>query len=380
MRCRMSHLLPLFCAVLLAVLLPLHSANAQTDVIRGRVTDADGAPLAGVRVTATSIPGNCTRGTSTNGQGRFQIAFPGGPGDYIMGFAFFGYTFRQFEIKRLADEDVLIADARLAPMEIDSVLVIAPKQERVNRNAQQQPDLSGTERFVNAGNLPAELRGDIAAMAASLPGVLLLPGLDGDADGFSVLGLSGDQNNVTLNGLPSGTNTLPRDAAITSTLTTSPYDVARGGFSGANFNIRSRSGSNYRTRGMSLVTTTPQMQWTDAAARSLGNDYTNVSLGGLFSGPIKLNKSFYNVSYQLGRQARDNQTLLNTSALGLQTAGLAADSVTRFLNVMNAQAVPLGRASGSDRLSDNGSLFGSVEFSPPDWNCWHFFGLSCHGH
>ena len=41
------------------------------------------------------------------------------------------------------------------------------------------------------------------------------------------------------------------------------------------------------------------------------------------SGPLKLNKVFYNVSVQLGRQSRDNQTLLSTSALGLQTAGVA---------------------------------------------------------
>src|SRR4051812_28751750 len=179
-----------FAAVLLFAAISATSRRlaAQTDVIRGRVTTPENLPLANVRVTATSIPGNVTREARTNGQGQFQIAFPGGPGDYIMGYALIGYNFRQFELKRLADEDVLIADARLNVVQLDTVAVTATNQQRVNRN-QQTPDVSGTEKPINSANLPPELQGDIAAMAASLPGVTLIPGLDGGPDGFSVLGL-----------------------------------------------------------------------------------------------------------------------------------------------------------------------------------------------
>ena len=74
-------------ALLVLVVASAAGVSAQTDVIRGRVTDSDGRALAGVRVTATSIPGNVTRSVNTNAQGQFQIAFPGGPGDYIMGYA-----------------------------------------------------------------------------------------------------------------------------------------------------------------------------------------------------------------------------------------------------------------------------------------------------
>jgi hypothetical protein len=354
-------------------------AEAQTDVIRGRVTNSEGLALQGVRVTATSIPGNVTRETRTSDKGLYQIAFSGGTGDYIMGFAMIGYVFRQFEIKRLADEEVLVADARLSVIQLDTVSVVAPVQQRVNRNS-QTPDVSGTERPVSPANLPAELQGDIAAMAASLPGVLLVPGLDGGPDGFSVLGLGADQNSVTLNGLSLGANGLPRDASISSSLTTSPYDVSKGGFSGANFNIRSGSGSNFRSRGMSFVGSAPQMQWTDPAANALGAKYTNVSLGGVASGPIRLNKAFYNVSFQLGRQSRDFQTLLGTGALGLQTAGVAVDSVTRFVDILQRTGVPsVNRQFGSDRLSDNGSVFGSIDISPPNSSSGQAFGVTFNG-
>jgi hypothetical protein len=353
--------------------------GAQTDVIRGRVTNSEGLPITGVRVTATSIPGNVTRETRTSDKGLYQIAFSGGTGDYIMGFALIGYVFRQFEIKRLADEEVLIADARLSVIQLDTISVVAPVQQRVGRNS-QTPDVSGTERPLTPTNQPAELQGDIAAMAASLPGVVLVPGLDGGADGFSVLGLGADQNSVTLNGLQLGANGLPRDASISSSLTTSPYDVSKGGFSGANFNIRSGSGSNFRSRGVSFVGSAPQMQWTDPAANSLGAKYTNLSLGGVASGPITLNKAFYNVSFQLGRQARDNQTLLGTGALGLETAGIAYDSVSRFLDILERSGVPsVTRQFGSDRLSDNGSVFGSVDVSPPNSSSGQAFGVTFNG-
>ncbi len=368
--------------VLLAALGALAAAPAllaaQADVIRGRVTNTEGLPLPGVRVSATSIPGSVTREARTNNQGSYQIVFPGGPGDYMMGFALPGYDFRQFQVKRLADEAVLVADARLSVMMLDTLVVAAPVQQRVSRG-ERTPDVSGTERAIAAGSVPPEQQGNIAAMAASLPGVVLVPGLEGEPDGFSVLGLGGDQNNVTLNGMQVGAGNLPRDAAVSTSLATSPIDPSRGGFSGASFNIGSQSGSNFRTRGMSLQLTSPQVQWTDPAARALGNEYTNLSLGGTASGPIRRNKSFYNVSYELGRQSRDNQTLLGTSALGLRTAGIAADSVDRFVDILRGQRVPTGGAVRESRLSDNGSVFGSVDFSPPNSTSGQSFGVTFNG-
>ena len=351
----------------------------QTDVIRGRVTNEDGNALQNVRVMATSIPGNVTREVRTDNRGNFQIIFPGGTGDYMVGYALIGYVYRQQQIKRLADEDVLIANAALDVVQLDTIAVVAPVQQRVGRNS-STPDVGGTERRIDTSTLPPEMQGDLNALAASMPGVLLVPGVEGAPDGFSVLGLGADQNTTTLNGLPLGQNGLPRDANVSTTLTTSPYDVSRGGFSGANVNVRSSSGNNFRTRGMSMVLNTPQLQWTDRAGRALGNEYTNVSLGGTMSGPLVLNKTFYNVSYQLGRQSRDNQSLQGTNAVGLQTAGVAVDSVTRFIGILQGAGVPgLGSSLHSQRLSDNGSLFGSIDISPPNNTSGQSIGFTFNG-
>ncbi|MEP6833723.1 MAG: TonB-dependent receptor, partial [Gemmatimonas sp.] len=376
---RVFHLIVVAGALLLGTILP-QTLQAQTDVIRGKVTNADGQPLGNVKVTAISIPGNVTREVRTDAKGSFQIAFPGGAGDYMMGYALVGFNFRQFEIKRTADQDVLVADARMGAVQIDTMTITAPVQQRVSRNSGTQ-DISGTERYLSPAGLPPELAGNIAALAASQPGVLLIPGTDGGADGFSVLGLGADQNSVTLNGMSFGGAGLPRDAQLNATMATSPYDGSRGGFSGAQLNVRTGGGgSNYLTRGMSMVLNAPQLQWTDQAARALGNEYTNISLGGIASGAFRPNKIFYNTTYQFDRRSSDNQTLLSAGALGLSTAGVSVDSVNRFLNILQSGGIPIStRFDPSSRLNNNGSFLTSLDISPPNSTSGSTFGFTLNG-
>ena len=355
-------------ALVVAVLASPSALDAQqVDVIRGRVIGPDSAAIAGATVTATSISGNVSRTARTDRNGRFTITFPNGDGDYMVSFAALGFAARRFEVKRSADEEVLLADARLARVAsvLDEVKVTAPR-ERVSRNEAQLPDVGGGEQSISQAALPAADLGDLAAMAASLPGVMGVPGADGDPNGFSVLGLGADQNNTTLNGMAFGGSNLPRDAAVGSSLNASPYDVSRGGFSGAQFSLRSRAGTNFQVRGTSLNVDAPQMQWTDRAAQALGQQYSNYSVGGLLSGPIRMDRSFYSVAYQLGRRANDFQSLLNTNATGLRTAGVAADSVDRLLALLQGAGVPASVGGiGSDRLSDQALLFASFDFAPP---------------
>jgi hypothetical protein len=357
----------LFIVAAALISVPPSSASAQqADVIRGRVTGPDSAGIADVTVTVTSISGNVSRTARTDRNGRYTVTFPSGDGDYMVSFAALGYAARRFEVKRMADEEILVADARLTRVgTVLDPMRVSAERARVPRNEAPQ-DIGGTEQPLTNSAVPANLMGDLAAMAASLPGVQSVPGQDGGADGYSVLGLGADQNNTTLNGMQFGGSSLPRDAMVSSSLVTSPYDVSRGGFSGGQMNLRSRSGSNFKTRGMSLNVDAPQMQWSDRAAQSLGQEYSNVSLGGTVAGPLRFDKAFYNVAYQLGRRSNDLQTLLNTDSRGLAALGVSSDSVTRLLSILNTAKVPVttGKA-GDNRIGYQGSLFGNLDFAPP---------------
>lgn len=367
-------------AALFAAALP--AAAQGVDVIRGLVTGPDDAPIENANVTATSVSGGVNRYARTDRSGRFTITFPGGEGDYFMGYTAIGFAPRRFEIKRTADQEILVADAQLtraAPM-LDTVRVAADRN-KVGRNDDKVPDISGTEQAANAAAVAANQQGDLNAMAASIPGVTPVTGADGDPAGFSVLGLSSDQNSTTLNGSPFGSSNIPRDANVSTSIVTTPYDVSRGGFSGAQFNIRTGAGSNFIRRATSLNLDAPSLQWTDPAARALGQQYTNVSLGGSLAGPISFDKAFYNVSYQLGRRSSDLRSILNTDPIGLQASGISPDSVTRLVALLANAGVPTtvnGHIPGS-RLSDNGSIFGSLDFTPPRSTSGQTFNVTFNG-
>src|SRR5512143_4087774 len=87
--------------------------HAQSDVIRGRITGPDNKPIENATITATSLQGNVSRGVRTNKDGRFQIVFPGDEGDYVVLVAAIGFLAKRFEVKRTADQDILVADAKL---------------------------------------------------------------------------------------------------------------------------------------------------------------------------------------------------------------------------------------------------------------------------
>ena len=362
-----------------AVASPRIAAAQQLDVIRGQVTGDDDDPIANANVTATSVAGGVNRTVRTDRNGRFTITFPGGEGDYFLTVTSIGYQPKRFEVRRTADQDILVADVQMTRMAmLDTVRAVA-ERERVNRN-DRTPDVSGTEQSASSAAVPADQQGDLNAIAATIPGVTPILDAAGDPAGFSVLGLSADQNSTTLNGANFGSSTLPRDAQVATSLVTAPYDVSRGGFSGAQLNVRSGSGSNFIRRSNSLNFDAPALQWTDPAARALGQQYKNLSLGGSLSGPIVFDKAFYNFAYQLGRRENDLRTLLNTDPTGFEATGVAADSVARLLAIAQAQSIPLtSSATPANRLRDQGSLFGSFNFTPTNSSSGTTYNLVLNG-
>ena len=379
---RLRRILSIVIITLVAVLAKSSVASAQgVDVIRGQVTGPDNGPLANVRITATSVSGGVNRNARTDADGRFTITFPGGEGDYFMTYSSIGYAPRQFELKRLADEDFLVADATLSRSLSSLDTVKISDRQRVAINVNKQPDLSGTEQSAEVSAVSADQQGDLNAIASSIPGITAVLDANGDPAGFSVLGLSSDQNTTTLNGTAFGGSTLPRDADVSYTVVTAPFDVSRGGFSGGQLNIQSASGSNYIRRSASLDVDAPALQWTDPTATALGQEYTNVSVGGSVAGPIVFDKAFYNMSYQLGRRSNDLRTILNTDAVGLQASGISPDSAARLVGLLNADGIPtlVNGSMPASRLNDTGSLFGSLNFTPPSSASGQTFNLTFDG-
>ena len=358
------------------------AAAQVTDVIRGRVTGPDSMPVQGVSVRATSYQGGVAKTTTTDKNGRFTIIFLNGEGDYWIDYVKLGFAPRRFEIKKIGDEEVMIADTRMssAIATLDAVTVEAQRARALpNRNA-TGVDVGGGERPITTTGVPADQQGNLAAMAATVAGIQLIPGLDGASDVYSMLGLSGDQNNTTFNGLGSAVSALPPDILATTSIVPYTFDPSKGGFSGAQITIATIPGSNFSRRSMTNVDITPPLEWADQTANALGQKYTNMRFGGNAAGPIVTDHAFYNTAYNVGRRFSDVQTLLNTSSVGLAAAGLSADSVDRFRDILLRNGIPTTTRGAPGALAqDVGQLSANFDFMPSSDGTGHSFTVGALG-
>jgi Carboxypeptidase regulatory-like domain len=371
----------LLAVLLLGAFVParLQAQGDNADIIRGRVLGPDKKPVENVTVTATSLVNQTSRTAKTNKDGRFSILFNDGGGDYMMAYVAIGFAPTRFEVKREVDEDILIADASInkTAVSLDAVRVNAGR-ERPDRNGNSL-DVGGRDQAVNTNNVPIDILGDLSAMAATLPGVTLIAGADGAANQFSVLGLGPDQNNITLNGLNFAATDVPRDATTQQRVTTSSFDPSRGGFSGAQIALRTSSGTNYEVRSVHQTVDAPDLQYTNAVGRALGTQFNNLQFSGNAAGPFQLDKSFYSVSWQLGRKSSTLEDLLDLSdnELALERLGVAGDSVQHLIGLLNQAGIPLTTSAiPGSKLTQNGSFLTSFDFAPSGG---HYYDITANG-
>ena len=349
-------------ALLLLLAAPLGAQEAP-DIIRGRVLGPDSLPREGVRVTALSLLNQSTRSATTDRNGRYTIVFPGGGGDYLVTFQLIGMTPMQQQVKRLADEDLLVLDVAMNAIVLETITATAERQRppRVEGGA----DPTGSQQTVGSAGVPLSAMGDISAMVSYLPGVTMITGPDGTPIGFSVLGLGPEQNTITLDGVTIDASTLPADVLASARLTTTTFDPSRGGFSGANVSVSSRRGGAMIQRSLNLTVDEPSLQFIDRTGSQLGREYTQLRLQGATSGPIIRERLFYALNAQVDRRTRDLSTLLNTPMTALEELGAPRDSVTRLRQVATEAGIPLGVAGIPDANTTlGGSLVGRLDLTP----------------
>jgi hypothetical protein len=363
-----------------ALFLALHTASAQqTDIIRGRVTGPDSLPAQDVEVRATSYGGNVTKTTKTGKDGRYTIIFNSGEGDYWLDFRKLGLAPKRFELKRIGDEEILIADTRLTSTiaQLDAVNVTA-QRDRALPNRNSNPDVGGGERPLTNNNVlvSPDQAGNLAAMAAAVAGIQMLPGFDGASDMFSLLGLTGDQNSVVFNGLGSAISALPPDILASTSIVPYSFDPAKGGFSGAQISIQTLPGSNFSRRAMSSFGIAPPLEWTDATSAAQGQKYSSVRLRGNAAGPITMDQFFYNTAYNFQRRFSDAHTLFSTDPAGLLAAGVSADSVARLHSILSQQGLSFAADAPRVQAQDLAQLSGNLDLSPSSSGTGNSFILS----
>jgi hypothetical protein len=355
---------PAILALLLAIFSATRSAAAQSeaDVVRGRVTDDSSRAVVGATVMITRGPDRLTQQATTDSSGAFSSRFEQGTGDYLVYVSATGFKTERRRVQRQGTERELVANISLARdlAVLAAVRVTAARPERASNSVRPDaPEPGSVERWnegVN-GQVSPSVAGDLTATASTMSNVTMGPG------GASILGSGSESNLTTLNGIGFSSASIPRAARTETRVTGASFDATRGGFAGANIDVRLGPGDRFYQRRNAFITfDPPQLQFTDAVSRSLG------TTSGGFRGSVGADGELirraltYNVALDVSRSSSDPATLLSSDADALLRAGVSPDSVARLLAIATPLGIPLtGQGVPSNRERTSVSWLGRLD-------------------
>src|SRR5688500_237920 len=314
------------------------SAQQQPDVVRGRVLDDSSRAVAGATVMITRGPDRLTLQDTTDVGGNFRVRFEQGTGDYLVYVSATGFQSARRRVQRQAAETELVADFTLARAvaELDAVRVSAQRPVRATNDVRPSALETGASEKWNdgiAGAVSPTVAGDLNATAGTMSNVTMTAG------GASILGSGSESNLNTLNGMGLAAGAIPRAARTETRVTGATFDPTRGGFAGANVDVRLGPGSREYQRRNGFVTLDPRAwQFSDPIGRALGAPSGGFRASFGADGELIRRALTYNVAVVVARSSSDPATLLSADADALRIAGVSPDSVARLI----ALTTPLG--------------------------------------
>jgi hypothetical protein len=338
------------------------AAQSEADVVRGRVTDDSARAVTGATIMITRGPDRLTQQTTTDSTGAFSSRFEQGTGDYLVYVNATGFKAERRRVQRQGTERELVADFKLTRdlALLAAVKVTAARPERASNNVRaNDPEPGSSERWNDGvnGQISPSVAGDLAATASTMSNVTMGPG------GASILGSGSESNLTTLNGMGLAAGSVPRAARTETRVTGATFDATRGGFAGANIDVRLGPGDRFYQRRNAFITfDPPQLQFTDAVSRSLGTTSGGFRGSAGADGEIIRGALTYNVALDVSRSASDPSTLVDADADALLRAGVSPDSVARLIAIATPLGIPLtGQGVPSNRERTSVSWLGRLD-------------------
>ncbi|MDQ3674549.1 MAG: carboxypeptidase-like regulatory domain-containing protein, partial [Gemmatimonadota bacterium] len=352
-------LLALIC---LLALKPAGAQQIQPETVRGRVVDDSSRLVIGATVVMTRGPDRLTQQVTTDSTGSYRTRFEEGTGDYLVFVSATGLRSARRRVQRQGNESELVADFTLpsALAELEAVRITAARPvPATNRISPTQLEPGVSERWNDgvAGQLAPTVAGDLNALAGTMSNVTQTPG------GPSILGAGAESNLNTLNGMGLPAGSIPRAARTETRVTGATFDPTRGGFAGANIDVRLGPGSRSYQRRNGFVTLDPQsLQFTDPTARALGARSGGLKASFGADGELIRRALTYNVALEIGQNSSDPATLLSAGVEALTRAGVSPDSVARLIAVANPLGLSLsGAGIPNDRRRDAITWLGRLD-------------------
>ena len=360
-----------FCALTVAAS-PARAQTQPAGLLTGTVKSDSGVAIATASITVTPAGAGFSAAVTvrSNPDGRWTATVPNRAAEYFVTVSAIGWIQSRTTVKSAGA-------GQTTPVVVDVALKRAPVllgPVRVTEARRQPPqrevigaDVAQTEKGIIASSevFAVADQGDLLGMIAQVPGITLTNDPSSGLPGFSVLGLSSAQNNVTLNGMQFSGGDVPRDIIGAVRVSASTYDVSRGGFSGAQLSVTQAPGNNFVNQIVHATFDSPGLQTTDRIGQRLGQQYTNAVLSGGFSGPIVFDRVFYNVALQGGRRFSDLSSLLTGDPTALEGLGISRDSVSALTAAAAARGIPVNASGIPDRRqTDQGSMLARLDWTP----------------
>jgi hypothetical protein len=338
------------CAV--ALTLPIWQLFAQSsrlEYLRGRVVNDSGMNIANATVIVTRFPDQTIFRQYSDARGAFEFVIHGGTGNYLVfvssdSSASLG-AYRSRILRTSSDDSVFVIRAVLpytAARTLQAVKVTAERLVPEQARNVLEAGPGAVERAVlgvSAITMP-EQRGDLAALAASVPGIALTPA------GVSALGVGG-QNNTTLDGLAFPGASVPRDMRFTTRVSTSTFDPARGWFGGAETSVQIEPGLMLRSMRASGTFDARGVQGGDQLAGRLGQQFASAvaSIGG--DGYAVADRVAYSFGLEASHRTANIVRPIRLDGEVLSRVGLSRDSAARAALALSSLGVPLSPVRGS---------------------------------
>ncbi len=295
-----------FCVLLLATG-NLFAQGVTTAAMSGLVTDNKGEPLPGANVVAVHDPSGTQYGTAVRSGGVFNIPNMRIGGPYTITASFIGYKTQKEENIYLNLAQNLRLDFKLVEEAIamEVVQVTAEVDEVLNANR------TGAATFINSDEVQ-----QLPSIKRSTRDLIRL---DPRADGnYSFAGRNWLFNNISLDGSyfnnPFGLDDpavggqtaaepIPYDAVEQVQVSIAPFDVRQSGFTGANINTVTKSGTNqFRGSLYSFVRNEDLLGNKVSGEKVIATPNLDFNQSGITaSGPLIRNKLFFFVNGELER-------------------------------------------------------------------------------
>ena len=346
------------------------AARAQSGAVAlvGRVVGADGRPLADASVSVSVLDELASRVALTSVEGRYRVVVPRPAPRFFVAVRKDGYATQTRQVAGSATDSVVtVADFRLvrSAQSLSAVRVVAsrPPPIRDQDRIAAQPGESGYSLDASSGfatSITGDASGDLQLALGGIPGIAVTP-LPGGSASYTIAGLDGDQNRVTLNGAdvaPAAT----RDGGLLR-VTTSGYDPTE-----AMSGVRTEwilLGANYApNRLLRLTFDAPGLQANHIAA-GLGQRSAAPILSGVFGGPGKGFLRFHNTTFQVSRRAGPVTTLGSIDDAALGALGVSPDSVRLLVGALDGLGIgPLASPRGAiDHVTTSGSAYSRLDFT-----------------